>query len=68
MLPRLNYVSSNGLKNFLWRGSIDDTKPQLLAELGDEEIDEFALSPDGSSVGLIRGKWIHDAVLVEGLR
>ncbi|MEO8434283.1 MAG: winged helix-turn-helix domain-containing protein [Pyrinomonadaceae bacterium] len=64
----LNYVTTNGSKAFLWRQSLDNEKPHLIADLGNEEIQDFALAPDGSSLAFIRGKWIHDAVLIEGLK
>ena len=64
----LNYITTNGLKALLWRRSLDHDQPQLIAELGDEEIEDFALSPDGSSLAFTRGKWIHGAVLIEGLQ
>jgi hypothetical protein len=55
------------VKAFLWRQPLDQDKAQLTAEFGDEEIEELALSPDGGSLAFIRGKWIHDAVLIVGL-
>lgn len=63
----LNYITAIGLQNSLWRQSLDSDKPRLIADLGNEEIADFALSPDGS-FAFIRGKWIHDAVLIEGLK
>jgi hypothetical protein len=42
--------------------------PRLIASLGNDDIDDLALSPDGRSLAFIRGKWIHDAVLIEGLK
>ena len=64
----LQYITTNGSRSFLWRRSLDNEKPHLIADLGDDVIGDFALSPDGSSVALIRGKWLHDAVLIEGLQ
>lgn len=52
----------------LWRQSLDNDRPHFIADLGNEEINDFAISPDGNYVGLIRGKWILGAVLIEGLR
>jgi len=63
----LNYITAIGLQNSLWRQSLDSDKPRLIADLGNEDIEDFALSPDGS-FAFIRGKWIHDAVLIEGLK
>jgi Tol biopolymer transport system component len=63
------YVVINGSQNFLWRRSLDNNNPpQLIANLGNDEISEFALSPDESTFAFIRGRWIHDAVLIEGLK
>ena len=63
------YVTMNGSQNYLWRQSLDnDNRPQLIANLGNDEISSFALSPDESTFAFIRGRWIHDAVLIEGLK
>ena len=63
------YVTINGSQNSLWRQSLDNGyPPHLIANLGNEEIADFALSPDGSTFAFIRGRWIHDAVLIEGLK
>ena len=64
----LNYITANGSKNSLWRQSLDNDKPYLIADLGNEEIEDFAVSADGSNFAFIRGRWIHDAVLIEGLK
>ncbi len=63
-----NYITANSSKNSLWRQSLDNYKPRLIADLGNEEIEDFAASPDGKYFAFIRGKWIHDAVLIEGLK
>ena len=63
------YVTINGSQNLLWSRSLDnDNPPHLIANLGNDEIAGFALSPDDNSFAFIRGKWIHDAVLIEGLK
>lgn len=63
------YVTINGSQSFLWRQSLDhDNRPQLIANLGNDEISGFALSPDESTFAFIRGRWIHDVVLIEGLK
>jgi Tol biopolymer transport system component/DNA-binding winged helix-turn-helix (wHTH) protein len=64
----LNYITANGPKNSLWSQTLDNGRPRLIADLGNEEIGDFAVSPDGSNFAFIRGKWIHDAVLIEGLK
>jgi Tol biopolymer transport system component/DNA-binding winged helix-turn-helix (wHTH) protein len=62
------YVTLNGTQSVLWRQSLDETSPQQIANLGNEEISALALSPDDTTLAFIRGRWIHDAVLIEGLK
>ena len=62
------YIIAKGSRNSLRQQSLDDQNPHLVGELGDEEIAQFAVSPDGASFAFVRGKWIHDAVLIEGLK
>lgn len=63
------YVTLNGSQNSLWSQSLDnDNPPHLIANLGNDEISGFALSPDETTFAFIRGRWIHDAVLIEGLK
>jgi len=64
----LFYVTTDGSQNLVWRQSLDDENPTLVGELGNDEIAHLSSSPDGSSIAFIRGRWIHDAVLIEGLR
>jgi hypothetical protein len=40
----------------------------MSADLGSDEIEDLAVSPDGRTFAFIRGKWIHDAILIEGLK
>jgi Tol biopolymer transport system component/DNA-binding winged helix-turn-helix (wHTH) protein len=62
-----DYVAFNG-KSLLWRQPLKKAEPILVADLGTEEINDFAVSPDGKSIGFIRGRWIHGAVLIHGLK
>jgi Tol biopolymer transport system component len=62
------YATSDGTRNSLWRQSVSDTRPVLIGDLGDDEVAHLAMSPDGTSFAFIRGRWIHDAVLIEGLK
>ena len=52
----------------LWLQPLDAETPQKIADLGDEEINSLALSPDGESFAVVQGGWQHDAVLLKGLR
>jgi hypothetical protein len=61
-------TNPNDSRNFLWQQSLDKETPHLLGELGGEEVSSFAITPDGASVAFIRGKWIHDAVMITGLK
>jgi hypothetical protein len=60
-------VTSPG-KTSLWSQPVAGETPRLVEELGNDEIQDIARSPAGDSVAFIRGKWIHDAVLIEGLK
>lgn len=64
----LFYIATEGSRNSLWRQPLDEENPHLVGDLGGEEIPYFAVSPDGTSFAFIRGRWIHDAVLIEGLK
>lgn len=62
------YVAVKGSQSFLWRQSLDQSKaPEQIANLGAEEFSGLALSPVDGSFAFIRGKWVHEAVLIEGL-
>lgn len=62
------YIAPHGPTNYLWRQSIDTDQPVLAGDLGPEEFEDFTVSPDGKEIGFIRGRWIHDAVLIDGLK
>jgi Tol biopolymer transport system component len=63
------YVTINGSQNSLWLQTLyTNNPPQLVGNLGNEEIAHFALSPDENTFAFIRGKYVHDAVLIEGLK
>ncbi len=64
----LYYVTTNGRKNSMWFQPLDGRAPRLMADLGNEEIGGLAVSPDGNTFAFTRGKWIHNAVLIEGLK
>lgn len=63
------YVTVSGSQSLLWLQSLYAANaPQQVANLGDEEIADLALSPADGSLAFIRGRWIHEAVLIEGLK
>ena len=64
----LLYVSNVDMKNTLWRLALDSGKTEFVADLGGDLIDDFSLAPDGNGFAFIRGKWLHDVVLVKGLK
>ena len=56
------------MKNTLWRLALDGGKTEFVADLGGDLIDDFSLAPDGNGFAFIRGKWLHDVVLIKGLK
>jgi Tol biopolymer transport system component len=62
-----DYVTFNGTSS-LWRQSLNNDRPHLMADLGAEEINDLAFSPDDKYFGYIRGRWIARAVLIKGLK
>jgi Tol biopolymer transport system component/DNA-binding winged helix-turn-helix (wHTH) protein len=69
----LGYVStSHGYEdNALWLQTLDGKPPRQIADIADGETTPnfgLAVSPDGKSFALAQGRWLHDAVLIKGLR
>lgn len=64
----LNFVVSKTAKNFLWQQSLDENEPRLVADLGDQQVEDFNLAPNDKKIVVIRGEWLHDAVLIAGLK
>jgi Tol biopolymer transport system component/DNA-binding winged helix-turn-helix (wHTH) protein len=64
----LNFITNYDSKNLLWQQSLDENQPRLVADLGDKTIQDFALAPAGGNFAYVRGKWIHDAVLINGFK
>lgn len=61
------FVTWNGTTS-LWRQSLKTDRPTFISGFGSEDVDDLAISPDGQSIGFIRGQWIHSAVLIQGLK
>ena len=59
---------SDDENNALWVQSIDSLTPKLLTELGGDEINSLAFSPDRKHFAIAQGGWKHDAVLITGLK
>ncbi len=63
-------VGENG-NNILRLQNPDQPTPTKIADLGNAEISDtsgFAVSPDGKYFTLTQGDWLHDAVLLKGLK
>jgi Tol biopolymer transport system component len=56
--------------NLLWMQSIEENAPRQIAALGEEEVTILptAFSPDGKNLTFTQGQWLHDLVLLKGLR
>lgn len=64
----INFVTRVDSKNTLWQQSLDEDQPRFIADLGDEPIRDLVFAPDDNSFAVVRGRWIHDAVLIDGLK
>lgn len=64
----LNFVLDNDDKATLWQQAINEDSPHRVADLGGEDIESFSVAPDGRSFAFTRGSWLHDAVLISGLK
>jgi Tol biopolymer transport system component/DNA-binding winged helix-turn-helix (wHTH) protein len=62
------YIASDGSRNYLWQQTLDEKNPRHVGDLGDEVVVHLAVSPDGTNLAFIRGRWMNDAVLIEGLK
>lgn len=69
----LLYISSNNIfeDSVLWKQHLDEEAPKKIALFSSGEMNEslsLAVSPNGKTFTVIQGKWLHDAVLLKGLR
>lgn len=65
----LFYLTANNLETTIWKINAETGKSEKFTDIiGEEEIANFTFSPDGKSFAYIRGRWHHDAVLIEGLK
>lgn len=59
------------LNNAVWRQPLDGSSPKKILDLNNQDfskVSSFAVSPDGKSFSVIQGNWLHDAVLLYGLK
>ncbi|HVG37684.1 MAG TPA: winged helix-turn-helix domain-containing protein [Pyrinomonadaceae bacterium] len=64
----LHYITRSDTKNSLWQQSLDEDRPRFVADLGDKEVQDFAIAPDGDGFAYVRGEWLHNAVLISGFK
>lgn len=64
----LFYIARAKDRFSLWRLPIAAATAKVLADLGTDPIEDIVVSGDGSSIVSVRGKWLHDAFLIRGLK
>ncbi|NOT46922.1 MAG: DUF5050 domain-containing protein [Acidobacteria bacterium] len=64
----LFYLSRDINRFSLWSLPVADSAPKFVADLGSDPIEDVVIGFDGLSVVSSRGKWIHDAFLIRGLK
>ncbi|MEP6903434.1 MAG: DPP IV N-terminal domain-containing protein, partial [Actinomycetota bacterium] len=64
----LYYLIKKASKSMIWQLSPETGKSEMLTEMSDHEVSDFAFSPDGKTFAFICGSWKHDAFLIEGLK
>jgi DNA-binding winged helix-turn-helix (wHTH) protein/Tol biopolymer transport system component len=52
--------------HLLWQQPLNSEAPNVLSNLGNEEVMDCRLAPNGKNYVFIRGRWKHDAVLLSG--
>ena len=62
------FVSVDGDENYVLQlQPLDGSAARKIADLGNQRISSFAISPDGKNFAVTQGGWRHDAVLIKGL-
>ncbi len=54
--------------NILWLQDLTESEPKSLFNLGNQDLMDCKLLPNGKNYVFIRGSWKHDAVLLSGLK
>lgn len=62
------YITQNESGKELWRHALEKEKPHFLANLSDEKIMDFDISPDEKNFIFVRGNWLQDVVLINDLQ
>jgi len=61
----LIYAASQAGVTSFYKQSLTGSVPKKLSDLGEEDIFDFAYSPDGQQLAAVRGGWHHDVVLID---
>lgn len=69
----LLYVTDNqeNDNDILWRQFLDGADPHQITALNNENKTEkfsVSISPDSKTIAIVQGKWLHDVVLIKGLK
>ncbi len=64
----LFYLCEGDKQSVVWRLSSETGKSEIFVDLGADEVSDISFSPDGKSFAFVRGKALHDAFLLEGLK
>ncbi len=52
----------------LWRLPLDGSEPERLTDFTDENLFWFEYSPDGKTLVVSTGRFLRDALLIQGFR
>jgi WD40 repeat protein len=52
----------------LWLQSLAEKTPKKIAELGNEEVTSFAVSPDGRTFATVQGVWKNNMILLRSVK
>lgn len=66
----LYYILSaeNSAEQSFYQHPINGGEPRKIVDLGENHVESVSISPDGNSFAIVQGQWLHDAVLLKGLK